>query len=265
MRKPVLILLAALLWSTAAGMLTTAGFAQTDAEIVLAPFAAGTASATTTGPYSGEVWLYVRGTGKASGPGLSDAFFVYTDGSGKVLPPPGVLGINQPHPWHASVTYNWVLWTNGQTADYFVVPGAVPTIPPSTVPQYNPAHLYAFPIGAPGGPLTFGVGDTGTKDNSGAYVVTAGTRSLALNCYLADVGHRIARGYIKGDIMLSNNDLFVRVQNASRDIMQGNDAGARTELQAAVQIVQQQKGALITHDMAGELLAAMQYFLGLLP
>jgi len=32
-----------------------------------------------------------------------------------------------------------------------------------------------------------------------------------------------------------------------------------------VQIVQQQKGALITTEIAGELLAAMQYFLRLLP
>lgn len=264
MHKKLRRLHTTLLTTAATVWLSTAAMAQTSTEVVVAPIVAGPNSATTTGAYSGETWVCTRGTGRAADTKMSDSFFVYTTSTGTVLPPPGVLGTNEPHPWHSPLQFNWALWINTQTADHLIVPGKVPTIPGSTVPVYNPTHLYAFPITAPGGVLTFGVGDTLTSDNSGAYVITLGTRSQALGCYLDEVVHRTALGYVWGDILLPDSTLFARLANADRYILQGNDAGARAELEAAVKIIQAEKGKLIEAVFASELLTAIQYFMGLL-
>ena len=63
-------------------------------------------------------------------------------------------------PFHPD--YWFILWINGVPVDTFV----------DRIPPYNPAHVYNFHIDAPGGPLTFSVGDWGVGDNAGEYAIT---------------------------------------------------------------------------------------------
>lgn len=233
-------------------------------ETVLAPFRGGIASGTTVREYSGEWWLCVRGTGRAAGVQRSDALFVFTDGQGNVLPPPGVLGIDMPSPWHAALTYNWTLSINQQSPEGFVVPGSVPTIPSSTVPAYNPTHVYAFPITAPGGRLAFGVADQLVLDNSGAYVVTIGTRHDALRCYLSDFVVRAAVHYIDGSITLPANDLYAGLASATAYLYGGQDGLAISQLAATLTLIQAATGHGITQNVSAELTAGIQYLLVLL-
>jgi hypothetical protein len=105
---------------------------------------------------------------------MSDAFYVYTDSAGNLLGGTGAIGINLNTPWHWTGLYNWVLWINGYTAEYWI-PGGL-----SALPAYNPSHEYIFQIDVGTTPvqLTFGVGDIGTSDNSGDYDVTVSTDPL---------------------------------------------------------------------------------------
>lgn len=233
-------------------------------EMVLAPFRGGHASATTVREYFGEWWLCARGSGRAAGEQRSDSLFVFTDGLGNVLPPPGVLGINMPHPWHVALTCDWTLCINQQSPEGFVVPGSVPTIPSSTVPIYNPAHVYAFPITAPGGRLTFGVGDGYVADNSGAYVVTVGTRQEALRCYRSDFLVRTAVYYIDGAITLPTNDLYTGLGNATTYLSEGQDDLASSQLAATLTLIQIETGHGIPENVSAELTVGIRYLLGLL-
>ena len=62
-------------------------------------------------------------------------------------------------PYHPE---DWfMLWINGVPVDTFV----------DRIPPYNPSHVYVFQISAPGGPLTFAVGDFGIDDNAGEYQI----------------------------------------------------------------------------------------------
>jgi hypothetical protein len=124
-------------------------------EVLTAPFVNGPWGVTTANSYSGPTVILVTGTGQASASEWSDAFYVFTDGAG-----------NPVEPWRLTEGFNFTLWINGGPADVFVNP----------IPPYNPDHVYLFKIDAPGGPLTFGVGDVGTGDNSGEY--TIGIRDL---------------------------------------------------------------------------------------
>jgi uncharacterized repeat protein (TIGR01451 family) len=131
-----------------------------DEETVSVPFAGGLSAFTTSGAYTGDVTLIVSGVGQAAGAKYSDAFYVFTDENGDPITP-----------WHSTLQYNWVMWINGQHAENL--------IPDRQVPAYRGDHIYTFPIDAPGGNLTFGVGDTGTGDNTGSYTVT-----IRSNCQL---------------------------------------------------------------------------------
>lgn len=141
-------------------------------ETLFVYFTGGPNATTTLNQYSGTLWIHVSGNGTAAGTQESDAFYVYTDSAGKLLPPPGVIGINQPHPWHWPYGYNWVLWINGHTAEYWTPSNAVPT--------YSQSHEYIFQIdiGTTPTQLTFGVGDIGQWDNAGNYDVTVSTVPL---------------------------------------------------------------------------------------
>lgn len=124
-------------------------------EILTVPFILGPAGVQTANSYNGPTAIAVMGVGQASGSQLSDAFYIFTDYEG-----------NPVEPWHPTEFFNWTLWINGGPADNFVDP----------IPPYNPEHIYVFAITAPGGLLTFAVGDAGTDDNSGEYQI--GVRAL---------------------------------------------------------------------------------------
>lgn len=127
--------------------------AQAGEEKLIAHFGYGPNAITTEQEYSGLVNITVTGIGQASATQYSDAFYILTDNSGRPI-----------EPWHPTLPYNWVLWINGQHAENFI-PGQI-------VPPYRGDHTYSFEINAPGGKLTFGVGDVGTGDNTGSYTIT---------------------------------------------------------------------------------------------
>jgi hypothetical protein len=246
--------------ATVAAMVPGIAAGQT-AETLVAPLRGGPDAAVTSREYSGEWWLMVKGGGPAAGTQLSDAFFVYTTSNVTLLPPPGVIGTNEPHPWHSTLLFNWVLSINGQSADALVIPGLVPTIPGSTVPDYNEAHLYVVPIAAPGGPLTIGVNDEVTSDNLGAYEVTIGTRTQALTTYVYEVARYIATGYIWGSIALADNELHAAMQRATRSMEAGAEAEARAELEAVLVRLDAEAGVTIDQHFATFGRAAIVYLL----
>lgn len=117
-------------------------------ETLTVPFTGGPYAATTQLAYSGSVSVMVSGVGQAAGTQWSDAFYIYSPGT----------------PTHPTEPLNWVLAINGQHAENFI----------GSVPPYDSSHVYTFQLNAPGGQLTFGVGDTMTSDNTGSYTVTLG-------------------------------------------------------------------------------------------
>ncbi len=106
---------------------------------------------TSTQSYSGSTAVTVSGTGQAQGKQFSDAFYLYTDGSGKAITPV--------HP-----KVNGLLCIDSKPIDAYV----------QTIPAYNPAHTYPVTLNAPGGPLKFGVCDVPTAfaDNTNAFTIT---------------------------------------------------------------------------------------------
>jgi hypothetical protein len=259
MRLRTLVVSAAL----AAAVPVLPAAAQEPSETVIAPFRGGAEAAASSRPYAGEWWVFVKGGGMAAGTQLSDAFFVYTTSGGSILPPPGVIGINEPHPWHSTLPANWVLRINGRSADELLIPGAVPTIPGSSVPEYNEAHLYAFPIAAPGGALTIGVSDFTLGDNLGAYEVTIGTRVQVLTMYVDTVTRLMATGYIWGQVGLTANDLHAALQRAGRQMATGAEAEARAELEAVLLRLDAGQGTTIDREFAALARAAITYLLRL--
>lgn len=233
-------------------------------EVLMVPFRGGPSPATTTRDYTGEVWLCVRGQGQSADVQQSDAFFVFTNRSGQLLPPPGALGTNLPNPWHSLLFYNWVFWINGQSAETLILPNRIPTLPKSNVPVYNPAHVYAFPIRAPGGRLTLGVGDVGTSDNQGAYIVTIGAKNHALGAYLREFLVHTAGGYVSGTILLASNELYATMQLAAVHVSEGRYDLARVRLLEVLRLIAAEKGTGISQDLANHLLAGIWYVLGLL-
>jgi len=122
-------------------------------ETLIAQFAAGPNGVTSEREYSGRVTLTVSEIGQASSTQYSDAFYILTDFDGTPI-----------EPWHPLYYHNWVLWINGQHAESL--------IPDQQVPSYSGDHIYKFEIDAPGGNLTFGVGDILTYDNTGSYTIS---------------------------------------------------------------------------------------------
>lgn len=115
---------------------------------VIVPFMSGGKAAQTTRSYTGATTITISGTGQAVGISFSDAFYSYTNGQGKNVPAtraPSIAG----------------LCINSQPIDSFV----------SSIPPYNPTHIYTVTLNAPGGTLTFGVCDTFLTDNTGAFLI----------------------------------------------------------------------------------------------
>ena len=133
------------------------------AESLVVPFKGGPQAVTTGNAYSGKITLTVTGIGQASGASYTDAFYLLTDWAGNPVPP-----------FHPTWDYNFVLWINGQRAENLIVG--------QQVPVYRGDHSYTFNINAPGGKLTFGVGDVYTADNTGSYSVSiaGGTGSCSV-------------------------------------------------------------------------------------
>ena len=120
-------------------------------ETLTVYFINGTNGVSTTHSYKGQVTITVSGAGEESKNKWVDGFYSYTDSSG-----------NPTTPTHTSTYPGWTLWINGGVADNYV----------KSIPPYNSNHYYSFTINAPGGNLTFAIGDTYTKDNSGYLTVT---------------------------------------------------------------------------------------------
>ncbi len=157
--KPVLSLAAtfALLLTLTLSIIATArvhALAATQ-EILSVPFVNGPNGKTTANSYTGNVAIYVSGTGQAAGAAFSDAFYIFTDGSGNPITP-----VHNPA---------FGLCINGQPVDNFL-----PVIPPFSG---SSDHPYQFTITAPGGQLTFGVCDTFTVDNTGSFTITVVSQS----------------------------------------------------------------------------------------
>jgi len=131
---------------------------QQASETLIAQFVDGPDGVTSQQEYSGLTTVTVSGIGRASNTEYSDAFYILTDSNG-----------NPTQPWHPTFPYNWMLWINGQHAEML--------IPNQQIPAYRGDHVYTFQINAPGGRLTFGVGDGYAVDNTGSYIIKIGDSS----------------------------------------------------------------------------------------
>lgn len=138
-----------------------APYQQQSGETLIAHFADGPYAVSSQQEYAGLVTLTVSDIGQASGPQYSDAFYLLTDYNGVRI-----------DPVHPTLLYNWVLWINGQHAENL--------ISGQQVPAYQGNHTYTFQINAPGGNLTFGVGDGYTADNTGSYTIHINTPSRSI-------------------------------------------------------------------------------------
>lgn len=146
-------------------------------ETVTVPFTGGISAVHTTNSYSGPVTLTVSGTGQASGTMYTDAFYIYTDSAGN-----GVIA-------HRPSQNNWwALWINNAPADNLVQP----------IPAYRSDHTYTFTINAPGGQLTFGVGDSNPADNTGAYTITVNDNAGPKTDYTTGYSDGYAAGHTRG-------------------------------------------------------------------
>lgn len=114
-------------------------------------FINGMNGVSTVHSYKGKITIHVTGEGEEYTNKWFDAFYQYTDVNGNPITPV-----------HTSSYPGWTLWINGGVADNYVNP----------IPTYTGNHDYTFTINAPGGALTFAIGDTYPKDNSGSLTVT---------------------------------------------------------------------------------------------
>jgi parallel beta-helix repeat protein len=120
-----------------------------DGENLDAPFTSGLNGARSQLTYRGLATITVSGVGQASAQNYSDAFYVFAGAAGNPVTP--------------THTNEFALTINGRPAHDFIARRAVPA--------YRLDHRYTFRVNAPQGPLTFGVGDGFTSDNTGAYRV----------------------------------------------------------------------------------------------
>ncbi|MEO1374816.1 MAG: choice-of-anchor U domain-containing protein, partial [Cyanobacteria bacterium J06635_10] len=125
-----------------------------NSEKIKAPFSGGPSAIKTTNSYSGLVEIDITGTGQAAGASFSDSFYRFSDSTGSEITP--------------VLANEFGLYINGEPAEVL--------FPQSqSLPTYSSDHSYTFMIDAPGGALTFGVGDTYTIDNTGFYDITIET------------------------------------------------------------------------------------------
>ena len=146
----LILLLTGNAWAAGSAQESMAGTTQggVTSESLTVPFRLGAAGVQTMNSYGGRTQVKVRGTGQASNTEWSDAFYIFTNAQGDPVDP------YHPEDW-------FMLWINGVPVDAFV----------DRIPPYNPSHVYVFQISAPGGPLTFAVGDLGIDDNAGEYQI----------------------------------------------------------------------------------------------
>mgnify|MGYP001588368439 CR=1 FL=1 len=119
-------------------------------EEVLLPFSRGDRGVATRHSYAGTVLVTVSGEGQSAGEAFSDAFYLFADDHGLPIP------VEHPD--------EWVLSINSKLAHELM--------PRPQVPAYNDRHHYAFEIHAPGGPLTFGILDGYSADNTGSLSIS---------------------------------------------------------------------------------------------
>lgn len=107
----------------------------------------------TSNSYYGTVTVQISGTGQAIDVhGWTDAFYVYTNGQQTPV-----------KPWHKSVLPSWVLTIDSGPGDPYIIGG---------ISAYHSSHAYAFTMNAPGGQISFGVGNMQPQDNTGGYTIT---------------------------------------------------------------------------------------------
>jgi hypothetical protein len=127
-------------------------------ETLTAPFVNGPNGATTTDSYIGSVSIRVAGHGQAAETAYSDAFYVFTDGSGNPITP-------EHH-------RDFGLCINDEPVENYL----------ETIPSYRSNHTYQFTISLESSSqqITFGVCDTFTVDNSGSFNITVTAREQAI-------------------------------------------------------------------------------------
>jgi pimeloyl-ACP methyl ester carboxylesterase len=155
-------------------------------ESITLPLSRGVDGVQTTLSYSGLITVEVSGSGQMDAAKKADAFYIFTDNAGRPITPYHQYGQYLGSKWH-----NGGLTINNRPVEDFINP----------IPHYNPSHSYSFVMTAPGGRLTFGAGDSGTGDNTGAFQlkITPGNQ----------LG---ARYNISGRITLSNGTALREVE-----------------------------------------------------
>lgn len=157
-RAPAFIIVVLLLIGAAVGVLLllntgaliAPGTVLPGAEVLTVPFDQDTPTVTSE-TYSGRVELLIEGAGQASGPNISDAFYVFADADGHPLltREVGVFGlrIDEQRAWQA--------------------------LGLSVPPPYTPTHAYRliYDVGREARPIAFRVDDEVLGDNSGTFTV----------------------------------------------------------------------------------------------
>lgn len=150
--------------------------AAASGETLFVPFTTPRPGLQTSQSYVGPITVTVSGTGQGFGTQDADAFYIYDDGAGDPIVP--FHPIPQP-PFPQGDNVNATLIINGSISDVYVQP----------IPSYRSDHTYTFTMNAPGGRLTFGIGDYNMADNTGAFTITiGGTSAKTLNVPLLKQG-----------------------------------------------------------------------------
>lgn len=133
------------------GAIRTEATAQPPGETVIVPFN-NIEPTWTEFTYSGPVQLVIRGTGQASGTEYSDAFYLYTDGEGRLVSEPR--------------TAMFDLEIDGDRAIYTL--GLTENPPP-----FSPEHVYrvVYDVGPEARQIAFRISDSIVDDNTGEFAI----------------------------------------------------------------------------------------------
>lgn len=123
-------------------------------ENLTALFTAGPTAVTTENSYAGALTVTVTGYGQAAGTSCTDAFYGFA----------GTIASPCDTPFPSQPANEFGLYVNGISATDWV----------ASTPDYRDDHTYVLHLRVTGRPitLTFGVGDTYTVDNSGAFSIS---------------------------------------------------------------------------------------------